>query len=105
MEYAQRLYVKFTREGCSHDEPHGAAVGRDLSRVSFIQVSRSVANETAMNACTSPSRASVGLQQSAAAGALREFNAERPHEALDMKCPVEFYTASPRPFGGLPELT
>src|ERR1700694_697871 len=27
---------------------------------------------------------------------LREFNAERPHEALDMKCPAELYTASPR---------
>jgi len=36
---------------------------------------------------------------------LREFNTERPHEALNMKCPAEFYTASPRPYSGLPELT
>src|SRR5499427_3389884 len=36
---------------------------------------------------------------------LREFNAERPHEALAMKCPAELYTASPRPYAGLPELT
>jgi transposase InsO family protein len=36
----------------------------------------------------------------------REFNAERPHEALGMKPPAEVYRASPRPYdGGLPELT
>jgi transposase InsO family protein len=33
-----------------------------------------------------------------------EFNRERPHEALAMKCPAEFYAASPRPYDGLPEL-
>jgi hypothetical protein len=33
------------------------------------------------------------------------FNAERPHEALGMKCPAEVYSASPRPYAGLPELT
>jgi transposase InsO family protein len=36
---------------------------------------------------------------------VREFNTERPHEALDMKCPVELYTASARAYAGLPELT
>src|SRR5450631_1143383 len=36
---------------------------------------------------------------------VREFNAERPHEALDMKCPAEIYVASSRPYAGLPELT
>ena len=35
---------------------------------------------------------------------VREFNTERPHEALDMKCPAELYPASPRPYQGLPEL-
>jgi transposase InsO family protein len=34
-----------------------------------------------------------------------EFNTERPHEALAMKCPAELYSASPRPYLGLPELT
>jgi hypothetical protein len=33
-----------------------------------------------------------------------EFNAERPHEALAMKCPAELYIASRRPYQGLPEL-
>ena len=36
---------------------------------------------------------------------VREFNAERPHEALAMKCPAEVYAPSPRPYTGLPELT
>jgi len=34
---------------------------------------------------------------------LDEFNNQRPHEALDMKCPAEVYTHSPRPYNGLPE--
>src|SRR5213083_1716772 len=34
---------------------------------------------------------------------VREFNAERPHEALDMKCPGELYLTSPRSYDGLPE--
>ena len=36
---------------------------------------------------------------------MHEFNSERPHEALAMKCPAEIYSASPRPYNGLPELT
>src|SRR3981189_1439370 len=36
---------------------------------------------------------------------VHEFNAERPHEALGMKCPAQLYTASPRRYDGLPELT
>jgi transposase InsO family protein len=35
---------------------------------------------------------------------IREFNTERPHEALAMKCPAQVYTAAPRPYSGLPEL-
>jgi hypothetical protein len=33
-----------------------------------------------------------------------EFNAERPHEALDMKVPDELYTPSSRPYEGVPEV-
>jgi hypothetical protein len=36
---------------------------------------------------------------------LHEFNAERPHEALAMKCPAELYSASARTYAGVPELT
>jgi transposase InsO family protein len=36
---------------------------------------------------------------------IREFNMERPHEALAMKTPAESYSPSPRPYRGLPELS
>jgi transposase InsO family protein len=36
---------------------------------------------------------------------VQEFNLERPHEALAMKCPAELYSASTRQYAGLPELT
>jgi len=35
---------------------------------------------------------------------VREFNTERPHEALAMKTPAELYTPSPRSYQGLPEI-
>ncbi len=45
------------------------------------------------------------LQQQARFDAfVAEFNTERPHEALGMKCPGEIYRASPRCYNGLPEL-
>ncbi len=34
----------------------------------------------------------------------QEFNRERPHEALAMKCPAECYTPSQSPSRGLPDL-
>ncbi|MEA2903082.1 MAG: hypothetical protein QOI12_469 [Alphaproteobacteria bacterium] len=48
---------------------------------------------------------SNSLQQQARFDAfVHELNAERPHEALAMKCPAELYSASPRRHDGLPEL-
>jgi transposase InsO family protein len=35
---------------------------------------------------------------------IHEFNTERPHEAIGMKCPAEVYTPSPRTYEGLPEI-
>ena len=46
------------------------------------------------------------LQQQAKFDAfLDEFNTERPHEALAMKCPAEIYTPSTRSYRGLPEIS
>jgi transposase InsO family protein len=46
------------------------------------------------------------LQQQAKFDAfVQEFNTERPHEALAMKCPAELYSPSTRPYRGLPELS
>lgn len=38
-------------------------------------------------------RANSVMQQERFDVFVREFNAERPHEALDMKCPAELYVA------------
>jgi transposase InsO family protein len=46
------------------------------------------------------------LQQQDRFDAFRqEFNTERPHEALAMRCPAQLYAASPRRYHGLPELS
>ena len=45
------------------------------------------------------------LQQQARFDAfVDEFNTERPHEALAMKCPAELYVASTSPYAGLSDL-
>jgi integrase-like protein len=45
------------------------------------------------------------LQQQARFDAFRtEFNTERPHQALAMRCPAELYATSIRPYHGLPEI-
>jgi transposase InsO family protein len=36
---------------------------------------------------------------------VHEFNRERPHEALAMKCPAEVYTPSTREYRGLPDVS
>lgn len=36
---------------------------------------------------------------------MHEFNFERPHQALAMKCPGELYQKSQRPYAGLPDIT
>jgi transposase InsO family protein len=46
-----------------------------------------------------------GLQQQARFdNFMQEFNTERPHEALAMKCPADIYSPSARPYDGLPDI-
>jgi transposase InsO family protein len=52
---------------------------------------------------TRPAGASILQQQGKFDAFIEEFNNERPHEALDMKCPAGIYTASGRPYIGIPE--
>jgi transposase InsO family protein len=52
---------------------------------------------------TRPAGANLLQQQAKFDAFLEEFNHERPHEALAMKCPAEVYTASSRPYQGIPE--
>jgi transposase InsO family protein len=44
-------------------------------------------------------------QQARFDGFVREFNSERPHEALGMNTPAALYTPSPRRYAGLPDIT
>jgi transposase InsO family protein len=52
---------------------------------------------------TRPAGANFLQQQAKFDAFVEEFNGERPHEALAMRCPAELYTASPRRYTGIPE--
>jgi putative transposase len=52
---------------------------------------------------TRPAGANILQQQGKFDDFIEEFNNERPHEALLMKCPAEMYTASPRLYKGIQE--
>ena len=53
---------------------------------------------------TKPAAANFLQQQARFDNFIAVFNHERPHEALDMKCPVEVYQPSPPPYPGLPDI-
>jgi transposase InsO family protein len=52
---------------------------------------------------TRPAGANILQQQAKFDNFIEEFNNERPHEALEMRCPAELYTASIRPYRGIAE--
>ena len=52
---------------------------------------------------TRPAAQNILQQQAKFDDFLEEFNNERPHEALSMKCPAQLYTASLRPYQGIPD--
>src|SRR6202049_3921793 len=54
---------------------------------------------------TKPPAANFLQQQARFEKFIEVFNNQRPHEALDMKCPVEVYQASTRQYRGIPELS
>jgi transposase InsO family protein len=60
---------------------------------------------TLKNETTRPPGMNILQQQARFDAFVREFNAERPHEALAMRCPAQAYSASARAYDGLPELT
>jgi putative transposase len=53
---------------------------------------------------TKPAGANFLQQQARFDKFIEVFNNERPHEALEMKCPAEVYLPSPRPYTGLPDI-
>src|SRR5689334_13143008 len=54
---------------------------------------------------TRPAGANFLQQQARFDNFVAEFNVERPHEALEMKCPGEVYIPSSKLYSGLPDLT
>lgn len=54
---------------------------------------------------TRPAKANFLQQQERFDGFMKEYNHERPHQALGMKCPAEVYEKSPRPYQGMGDLT
>jgi len=62
-------------------------------------------HRTLKNEATRPPGMNSLQQQAKFDAFLQEFNYERPHEALSMKCPADLYTPSSRVHNGLPELT
>jgi len=53
---------------------------------------------------TRPPGMNILQQQATFDGFIQEFNDERPHEALAMKCPADLYVPASRQYQGLPEL-
>jgi putative transposase len=53
---------------------------------------------------TKPAGANFLQQQARFDMFIEVFNHERPHEALEMKCPAEVYLPSTRPYTGLPDI-
>lgn len=52
---------------------------------------------------TRPAGRTILQQQARFDDFIREFNEERPHEALNMRHPAEIYRPSDRLYTGLPE--
>jgi transposase InsO family protein len=61
-------------------------------------------HRTLKREATRPSGMNFLQQQDRFDAFVREFNEERPHEALAMRCPAELYTPSERSYGGLPDI-
>ena len=84
-----RLGIKIERIRPGHPQQNGR----------HERMHRTLKQET-----TRPPGMNALQQQARFDGFLHEFNCERPHEAIAMKCPAELYQPSPRPYTGLTEL-
>jgi len=59
---------------------------------------------TLKNQTTRPPESNILQQQDKFDLFLKEFNQERPHEALHMKCPADIYEPANQQYNGLPDL-
>src|SRR5580658_8260231 len=66
---------------------------------------RHLSHRTLKIEATRPAGANFLQQQAKFDTFVSEFNDDRPHEALDMKCPADVYKPSTRPYRGIGELS
>jgi putative transposase len=59
---------------------------------------------TLKKATTNPPGMNMLQQQDKFEDFIQEFNYERPHQALEMKRPADFYQPSDRKYEGLPDI-
>ena len=86
-------------DGCASALPSSASNRAIPSRMAATSACTSLKKEA-----TRPPGMNSLQQQARFDDFVHEFNAERPHEAIAMKCPAEVYTPSRRPYRGLPDL-
>jgi putative transposase len=60
---------------------------------------------TLKQAITKPPAHSILQKQDKFEDFIREYNYERPHQALEMKRPTDLYTPSIRKYSGLPDVS
>src|SRR5713101_2823141 len=80
----------------------------NLSKLAVWWLRLGIGNErmhlTLKKEATKPAATNFLQQQARFDKFIEVFNKERPHEALDMNCPADVYTASTRPYQGLPDI-
>jgi putative transposase len=92
---------------CSVMDERLQFVGRRLAGEAMAELCREfgISRKTGYKIKEATRPAANFLQQQARFDRFVEvFNHERPHEALDRKCPAEVYPPSPRPYTGLPDI-
>jgi hypothetical protein len=70
---------------------------RDRSRLALLAAVRGQGIQCGTERSQAPQSANLLQQQAKFDAFLEEFNNERPHEGLDMKCQADVYTASAKP--------
>ena len=93
---ADGLLLRSRRQRRSHGGKHDGGCHQQNGRHERMHL-------TLKKEATRPAGANILQQQAKFDTFLEEFNHERPHEALAMKCPAEVYSASSRPYRGIPD--
>src|SRR5260370_30411291 len=93
---------------CEDALPLGLRLGMGIERIKPGTPQKKGRHErmhlTLKKEATKPAAANFLQQQARFDKFIEVFNKERPHEALDMKCPADVYTAATRLYQALPAI-